>query len=58
VVSELLLAPRFGIVGVAIGTATAQFLQNTLQLVFGKRKVGIWTNAELSLRPLRGLIGK
>jgi O-antigen/teichoic acid export membrane protein len=58
VVSELLLAPRFGIVGVAVGTATAQFLQNTLQLVFGKRKVGIWTNAELSFRPLLGLIGK
>jgi len=55
---ELLLAPRFGIVGVAVGTATAQILQNTLQLVFGKRRVGIWTHAQLSLRPVMGLIGK
>ena len=58
VTCELLLAPRFGIVGVAIGTATAQFIQNTLQLIFGKRKVGIWTHAECSFRPLLGLIGK
>jgi O-antigen/teichoic acid export membrane protein len=55
---ELLLAPRFGIVGVAIGTATAQVIQNTLQLVFGKLRVGIWTHAELSPRPLLELIGR
>jgi len=58
VTTELLLAPRFGLVGVAIGTATAQFLQNTLQLVFGKLRVGIWTHAELSLRPVLELIGR
>ena len=58
VTTELLLAPRFGLVGVAIGTATAQILQNTLQLVFGKLRVGIWTHAELSLRPVLELIGR
>ena len=58
VTTELLLAPRFGLVGVAVGTATAQILQNTLQLVFGKLRVGIWTHAELSLRPLLDLIGR
>jgi O-antigen/teichoic acid export membrane protein len=58
VTTELLLAPRFGLVGVAIGTATAQILQNTLQLVFGKLRVGIWTHAEFSLRPVLELIGR
>lgn len=58
VTTELLLAPRFGIVGVAIGTATAQILQNTLQLTLGKRRVGIWTHARFSLRPMMGLLGK
>jgi peptidoglycan biosynthesis protein MviN/MurJ (putative lipid II flippase) len=55
---ELLLAPRFGAVGVAWATASAQVLQNTLQLVLGKRRLGIWTHAELSFRPLRELIGR
>lgn len=58
VTTELLLAPRFGIVGAAVGTATAQVLQNTLQLAFGKRRVGIWTQAEFSFRPVMALIGK
>ena len=58
VMTELLLAPRFGMVGVAIGTATAQVLQNTMQLFLGKRRVGIWTHAEFSLRPLMALMGK
>jgi O-antigen/teichoic acid export membrane protein len=55
---ELVLAPRFGMVGVAVGTSTAQVLQNTLQLLLGKLRVGIWTHAGLSPRPLLELIGR
>ena len=40
---ELLLVQRFGMVGVAVGTLIAQTLQNSLQLWFGKRRLGIWT---------------
>jgi O-antigen/teichoic acid export membrane protein len=58
VTMDLLLAPRFGAVGVACATASAQVMQNSLQLVFGKRRLGIWTHAELSFRPLRELIGR
>lgn len=56
--AELLVVRPFGIVGVAIATACAQVIQNTLQLVYGKMRVGIWTHAELSLRPLRDLLGR
>jgi O-antigen/teichoic acid export membrane protein len=58
VTTELLLAPHYGAIGVACGTASAQFLQNSLQLGFGKRRLGIWTHAELSLRPVRELLGR
>lgn len=53
---ELVLVQRFGMVGVAVGTLIAQTLQNSLQLWFGKRRLGIWTHAQFSLRPLRELI--
>jgi O-antigen/teichoic acid export membrane protein len=56
--AELLVVRQFGIVGVAIATASAQVLQNTLQLVFGKLRVGIWTHVEFSLRPFRDLLGR
>jgi hypothetical protein len=46
----------YGLIGVAIGTAAAQTLQNTLQLVLGRRKVGIWTHVEASVRPVRELL--
>lgn len=56
--SELLVVRPFGIVGVAVATSIAQIIQNTLQLVFGKLRVGIWSHAELSLRPIRALLGR
>ena len=34
----------------------AQIVQNLLQLGFAKRKLGIWTQAELSLRPFIALV--
>ncbi len=56
--TELLVVRPFGIVGVAVATSIAQIIQNTLQLVYGKRRVGIWSHAELSLRPVRALLGR
>jgi O-antigen/teichoic acid export membrane protein len=53
---EFLLVRPFGIVGVATATATAQIIQNALMLVFARRKVGIWTHAEFSLRPVKELV--
>jgi O-antigen/teichoic acid export membrane protein len=54
--SEILLAPHFGIVGVAVATALAQTLQNVLMLIFARKRLGIWTHAELSLRPVKELL--
>jgi O-antigen/teichoic acid export membrane protein len=56
VVAEILLAPHFGIVGVAVATAIAQTLQNVLMLIFARKRLGIWTHAELSLRPVKELL--
>jgi O-antigen/teichoic acid export membrane protein len=56
--TELLVVRPFGMVGVAVATSIAQILQNTLQLVYGKLRVGIWSHAELSLRPVRALLGR
>lgn len=58
ITAELLVVRRFGMVGVAIATACAQVIQNTLQLVFGKLRVGIWTHVELSFKPVRDLLGR
>jgi len=58
ITAELLAVRPFGMVGVAVATASAQVIQNTLQLVYGKLRVGIWTHVELSLRPLRDLLGR
>jgi O-antigen/teichoic acid export membrane protein len=58
ITAELLVVRPFGMVGVAIATACAQVIQNTLQLVFGKLRVGIWTHVELSFRPVRDLLGR
>ena len=52
VTADLLLAPHFGKVGVAIGTATTQAMQNILQVLLAKRLVGVWTMAHLSPKPL------
>jgi O-antigen/teichoic acid export membrane protein len=56
VCGELLLAPHFGIVGVATATATAQVIQNALMLAFARRRVGIWTHVEFSFRPVKELM--
>jgi O-antigen/teichoic acid export membrane protein len=53
---ELLVARRFGIVGVAAATASAQVVQNVLMLVSARRHVGIWTHVEFSFRPVKELI--
>jgi O-antigen/teichoic acid export membrane protein len=50
---ELALVQPFGMVGVAVATSTAQVLQNLLQLLYAKRRLGIWTHAKFSLQPLR-----
>ena len=56
VATEILLAPTYGITGVAAATAVAQTMQNLLQLVFARVRVGIWTHARFSLEPLRELV--
>ena len=43
-------------IGVACSTAAAQIVQNSLQLDYAKQKLGIWTQAELSLRPFIALV--
>jgi hypothetical protein len=56
VTTEILLAPTYGITGVAAATAVAQTMQNLLQLGFARVRVGIWTHARFSLEPLRELV--
>jgi O-antigen/teichoic acid export membrane protein len=46
----LLAAPRFGAIGVAVTTSTAQVLQNLLQLILVRRRLGIWTMIQFSPR--------
>jgi O-antigen/teichoic acid export membrane protein len=53
--AEIVFGRIYGLVGVAASTAGAQIVQNLLQLGFAKRKLGIWTQAELSLRPFIAL---
>lgn len=54
--AEILLAPRYGITGVAAATCAAQILLNLLQLLFARIHVGIWTHARFSLEPVRELM--
>ena len=54
--AEILLAPSYGITGVAAATCAAQILQNALQLTFARLRVGIWTHARFSIEPLRELL--
>lgn len=59
VVGAILLAPRFGGVGVAVSTASVAAVQNILMYVLARRLTGIRTNAELSARPfLQFLFGR
>lgn len=54
----LILVRHYGAVGVAWATATAQICQNLGQLFLARWRLGIWTHAELSLRPLKALLGR
>ena len=54
--AEILLAPSYGITGVAAATCAAQIVQNVLQLTFARLRVGIWTHARFSLEPVRELL--
>jgi O-antigen/teichoic acid export membrane protein len=54
--AEIIFGRMYGLIGVAWSTAAAQAMQNLLQLGFAKRKLGIWTQAELSLRPFFALV--
>ena len=54
--AEILLAPTYGITGVAVATCVAQIIQNLLQLAFARIRVGIWTHARFSLEPVRELV--
>jgi O-antigen/teichoic acid export membrane protein len=52
ITAGILVAPRFGAVGVAVATATTASIQNLLQLFLAKRLVGVSTQAQLSPRQL------
>jgi O-antigen/teichoic acid export membrane protein len=59
VTGGIVAAANFGMVAVAITTASAAILQNLLQLLLARRLIGIWTHAYLSpLRVLRYLRGR
>lgn len=53
VLGGIVMAPRFGGVGVAAWTASVAAVQNVLMYVLAKRYTGIRTIAELSVRPFR-----
>jgi O-antigen/teichoic acid export membrane protein len=52
IAAGLLVAPRFGGVGVATTTAATAAMQNLVQLHLARRRIGISTQAELSPRRL------
>jgi O-antigen/teichoic acid export membrane protein len=59
ILGGMLMAPRFGGIGVAISTASVAVAQNILLYLLAKRYTGIKTMAELSLRPfLQFLFGR
>ncbi len=59
VVSGIFAAPRFGLIGVAVTTASAQIVQNLVQLYLAHRLVGVWTHIQLSPGPfMEFLTGK
>lgn len=45
-------AATYGAIGVAVATASAQILQNSMQLILVRRRLGIWTTIHLSPREL------
>jgi len=45
-------AALYGAIGVAVATAAAQVLQNTMQLIIVRRRLGVWTMIHLSPREL------
>jgi len=49
----LLLVQRYGGVGVAFSFAVAMILHNALMLVAVKKKLGVWTHVQFSLRTAR-----
>jgi O-antigen/teichoic acid export membrane protein len=53
VIGEILVAPRFGAVGVATVTMSAAIVQNILQLTLVKHYLGVWSQMEFSPRELR-----
>ena len=59
VLGGIVMAPRFGGVGVAASTASVATVQNILMYVLAKRYTGVRTIAELSVRPfLQFLFGR
>ena len=59
ILGGMLMAPRFGGIGVAISTASVAVTQNILLYLLAKRYTGIKTMAELSVRPfLQFLFGR
>lgn len=49
----VILAPRYGGLGVAVGMAAALVLQNGLAWWLARRRTGVWTHAALNLSGLR-----
>jgi O-antigen/teichoic acid export membrane protein len=52
----LLVAPRYGAMGVAVTTSLAQLVQNGSQLYLAHRRLGIWTHVTLSWSVLRDIV--
>jgi O-antigen/teichoic acid export membrane protein len=52
---EVLLGWRFGMVGVALGSAAGQTAQNVAQVFVARSRLGIWTHADLRPASLRSL---
>ncbi len=55
----ILVAPRFGSLGIATVTATVAVVQNLLQIAVVRRRVGVWSQMQFSPRMLhRFLLGR
>ena len=52
----LLVTPHFGATGIAVATASAQVVQNVIQLILARKHLGIWTYVTLSPRTIREIV--
>ena len=52
----LLVTPHYGATGIAVATATAQVVQNSVQLVLARKRLGIWTYVTMSPSTIREIV--